>query len=390
MESNVFVLAVLCLTVVLAEFLVRKTVLRHAGTALLAIILTAVVANLGIIPTSSTASDPTPVYDFVFSVIAPVSIFWLLLQVSLRDVLKAGLPMLILFIVGSFATALGAIVAVVAVRGGVVFGDLAPALGGMFAGTYTGGSVNFNAVALHYNVMADGVLFGGAVVIDNIVTAVWISATLVIPRFLPRGGNVSANADSDAGPLLGIEEDTESLHPVDLGIQLALALGALWISDLLSTIIASSAGLTIPPILIVTTIALALAQYRPIARIPGARTLGMFAVYLFLAVIGAYCDIRAVSHIGALAPALILLTTIIVAVHAVLLFGIATVFRVDPDVAAVASQANIGGGASALALARSLGRGDLVLPAVLLGSLGNALGTYLGFWVAATLSGMLS
>jgi uncharacterized membrane protein len=54
-------------------------------------------------------------------------------------------------------------------------------------------------------------------------------------------------------------------------------------------------------------------------------------------------------------------------------------------VAAVASQANIGGGTSALALARSLGRRDLVLPAILVGSLGTALGTYLGLAVAEAL-----
>jgi uncharacterized membrane protein len=59
--------------------------------------------------------------------------------------------------------------------------------------------------------------------------------------------------------------------------------------------------------------------------------------------------------------------------------------KADLDVAAVASQANVGGGTSALAVARSIGRADLVLPAVLIGSLGNALGTFLGFWAAAQL-----
>ena len=52
------------------------------------------------------------------------------------------------------------------------------------------------------------------------------------------------------------------------------------------------------------------------------------------------------------------------------------------DLAPVVSQANIGGGTSALALACSLGRQDLVLPAVLLGSFGNVAGTFLDFWVA--------
>jgi uncharacterized membrane protein len=51
----------------------------------------------------------------------------------------------------------------------------------------------------------------------------------------------------------------------------------------------------------------------------------------------------------------------------------------DLDGAAVASQANVGGSTSALALAKSLGREDLLLPAILLGALGNAIGTFLGF-----------
>ena len=77
--------------------------------------------------------------------------------------------------------------------------------------------------------------------------------------------------------------------------------------------------------------------------------------------------------------------TVLVVVHAVVVFGAARVLRIDPDVAAVASQANIGGGTSALALARSLGRGDLELPAILVGAVGTALGTYVGFAVAAAL-----
>ena len=47
----------------------------------------------------------------------------------------------------------------------------------------------------------------------------------------------------------------------------------------------------------------------------------------------------------------------------------------------IASQANIGGGTSAIALAESFNRKELILPAILVGSLGNALGTYLGFLV---------
>ena len=52
----------------------------------------------------------------------------------------------------------------------------------------------------------------------------------------------------------------------------------------------------------------------------------------------------------------------------------------------VASQAGVGGGTSALALARSLGRPDLTAPGILAGALGTALGTYLGFAVTGWLA----
>ena len=40
---------------------------------------------------------------------------------------------------------------------------------------------------------------------------------------------------------------------------------------------------------------------------------------------------------------------------------------------AIASQTNIGGGASAIALAETLKRNELILPSILMGTLGNAI-----------------
>jgi len=155
-------------------------------------------------------------------------------------------------------------------------------------------------------------------------------------------------------------------------------------------VLAAWSGDQVPSIIILTVIALALAQVPAITRLPGSRSLGLFAVYLFLCVIGAYCDVGALAEIGGLGLTLLVFTFVLVIVHGSITFGAAWLLRMDVDIAAVASQANVGGGTSALALARSLGRSDLVLPAVLIGSLGTALGTFLGFWVAgALLPGLL-
>jgi uncharacterized membrane protein len=392
-----FILALLSLLVVLAEWLVRRTALRHLGSALLVIVLAAAAANAGLLPTASTADAPVPAYDAIFAHVAPVAIFWLLLAVNLREVLKAGLPLLALFLVGSAGTMAGAVIGMRAVGGEAAVGPLAAPLAGMFAGTYIGGSVNFNAIALHYGVMREGALFGGAVVVDNIVTTVWMVATLAIPRALaavwPRRapsrnaapgaappGASAGTAPRAAAPIIELAAERETVDPMMLGMVLALGVGAQWGTSLLAGALAR-VGLAIPPILIITTLALVLAQIPAVSRLPGARLLGMYGVYLFLAVIGAHCDARALAGLGTLGLVLLAFALVTVVVHGVVIFGTARLFRIDLDGAAVASQANVGGSTSALALAKSLGREDLLLPGILLGAVGNAIGTFLGFAV---------
>ncbi len=392
--QTLYIVAALCLVIAGTEWLVRRSFLRHGGTALMVIIFTAIIANVGLLPTSSTEASPVPAFDAIFGTVAPLAIVWLLLKVNLRDILRAGLPIITLFLIGSLGTVAGVIAGMVLVDGPERIGPLFGPLGGMFTGTYTGGSVNFNAVALEYDVMREGVLFGGASAVDSIMTTVWMAATIAIPRWLrphwPQSGwNWGGLAEAvpgsdDRAPDLGIDEDTERVHPVDLALVLAIGFGTLWASQRLEAWTASM-GFPIPDILILTVIALILAQFRAITDLAGSRTLGLFSVYLFLCVIGAHCDVRALADIGPLGLALLVFTFTIVVVHGLITFGAARLLRLDVDIAAVASQANVGGGTSALALARSLGRGDLVLPAVLIGSLGNAVGTFLGLWVARML-----
>ena len=157
---------------------------------------------------------------------------------------------------------------------------------------------------------------------------------------------------------------------------------SLWSSRLIADWLATSQGINLPSVIILTSIALMLAQFRPIQKQSGSQVLGMFAMYLFLSVIAASCDIAAFQEIGGLSVTLFLFASIAIVTHAVITFGAAALFRIDVNVAAIASQANIGGATTALSVARSLGRRDLVLPAVLVGSLGYAVGTYLGFAVA--------
>ncbi len=374
-SSPLLLLAILCGSVVLSEWLVRTTFLRHLGTALVVIIVVAIWANLGLIP---SASQGSPVYNGVFQYLAPLSIFYLLLDVNLASIRRAGAPMLLLFLLGSLATAVGVVAGMYLIDGAAHFGEFYPAISGMFTGTYTGGSVNYNAIAIHYDMMREGVLYAGMTAVDNIITAVWMVVTLAVPLLLRRGrkaGDVRL-ADTD-----DVERETERVSVLSLGILLGIGFFSLAAADAL-TLGLAAIGLNVPSILVLTTIALLLAQLPILHRLAGGQVLGLFFVYLFLAVIGAFCELAALGQIGDLAWRLLVLVTVIVLVHGTVVFGVARLAKLDMDVAAIASQANIGGSSSALALAKSLDRMDLYLPGILVGALGNGLGTYLGFLVA--------
>lgn len=335
------------------------------------ILLTALVANLGIIPASS---PPSPVYDGIFAYVAPISIFLLMLSVNLKSIRRAGPSMIILFLVGALGTVLGVAVALSIFDAKALLGEKYYALAGMLTGTYIGGSLNFNAVALHYGMAREGALYAATTAADNIVTALWIIATLALPALLRGKKKKAVVVESVADDTF---DEQETINPMDVGLLTALAFGAVFVADWVKEIFP-----VVPTILTITTIALALAQLPVVSRLRGSRVLGMFMIYLFLAVIGAYCDVPALLQDGTLAIWLLVIICTIVLVHAIVLFGLARLFKQDWDEVAVVSQANIGGSSSALALARSLGRPDLQLPAILVGTLGNGLGTYLGFLVA--------
>lgn len=380
LTSPLFVLTLLCLSVVISEWLVRNTFLKHLGTALVVILVVAVLANVGLLP---SASQGSVVYNGIFRYLAPLSIFYLLLDVNLASIRRAGAPMLLLFGLGSIGTVLGVIAGMWLIDGATHFGDLYPAISGMFTGTYSGGSVNFNAVAIHYDVMREGVLYAGMTAVDNIITAIWMMFTLGIPLLMKR--IVKPEAAATTALPEDVEREYESISIISLGVLLSVGLGALLLADFTADWLLGF-GITVPSILILTTIALVLAQLPVFHRLAGGQVIGLFCVYLFLAVIGAFCELAALGQIGELAWRLLALVVTIVVVHGALVFGVTALGKLDWDAAAVASQANIGGSSSALALAKSLNRMDLYLPGILVGSLGNGLGTYLGFMVAGWLA----
>ena len=373
-----YVAAVLCLLIAFAEWLSRQKHFRYLGSALIVILATAILANLRILPSSQNAPA---LYDGIFDYIAPLAIFFLLLDVKLKDLRQAGLPMLVLFSLGALATMVGTVAGYRMLAPQDHGVEKAYAVAGMFTGTYIGGSVNLNAVALQFGVTKSGTLFAAINAADNIITTIWIVATLLLPRLLQRIWPRDLGSKAAPAAMVAPELETkEPLRVTDLSLLLALGLGSLFLSQLFSQLLPA-----IPYVLTLTTVALILAQIPAIQRLRGGTVLGYFTVLLFLAVVGAYCDLGALIANGAVAGTLLAWVTLIVGIHAFIIFGLGGLFRQDWAIIAVASNANIGGATSAGVLALAIGRGDLRLPGILAGSLGNAVGTYAGVLIAISL-----
>jgi len=374
-ENPIYVLAILCLMVLLSIQAAKTKLGGKLSAALMVIIFTAVLANLKLIP---SASNAIPLYDGIFTYLASIGIFYLLLEINLQSLKKAGAPMIILFLIGSLATVIGILVSWYLVAPQDVLGDKGNIIAGMLTGTYTGGSVNFNAIALEYDFQKEGALYAGTIAVDNVMTTIWIIITLAIPAIMRpiwKDKKIVSKATQEETP-----EDKDALTLTSMMWLFFLGAAAFFVSDLIKQWLPQ-----IPFILTLSTLGILLAQIPFIAKLGGSRSLGIYALYLFLAVIGAYCEIGAVLELQSTGITLLLFTALAVFFHGILIiiFGGLT-FR-DWDIIAIASQANIGGSTSAIAIAESLKRNELVLPAILVGTLGNALGTYLGFLVVGIL-----
>ena len=372
-NDPVYVLTILCLAIVLGIYLAKTQLGKKFGAALIIILLTAILANLRLIP---SASNGICLYKIIFKYVAPISIFYLLLNVNLKSIKQAGFPMVGLFLIGSLATTAGILLSWLILSPQNVLGEDGKVIAGMLTGTYTGGSLNFNAVALEYDFQEKGILYAGAIAVDNVITTLWIIITFSLPALLSLIWKGKKKSKVSNVTLNETHEKEECVNFKSLIWLIFLGFTAYFVSDVISRFLTQ-----IPSILIISTIGIALAQTKFISTKKGSGQLGLYLVYLFCAVIGAYCELNAVSELKEIGIILFKFTSLAVFLHGISVIFIGGFLYRDWEMIAIVSQANIGGAPTAIALAETFNRKELILPAILVGTLGNALGSYLGFFV---------
>ncbi|GGF29485.1 membrane protein [Halobacillus andaensis] len=366
--------------------------------AIIALVGAMILANVGVIPLES------PVYDTVWEYVVPLAIPLLLFQANIRKIWSESGRLLMLFFLSAAGTVAGAII------GFFLLKDVVPGLdqvGAMMTGSYIGGGVNFAALSAKFE--APGELVSSAVVADNLMMALYFFILMALPAigfFTKRfktpymderaeaGGN---NSDqTDAASYWGRKEMSLQDIGLAVGTSFGLVAASFFIADWFAELIPAGEDVNIlgnvlngilgDGYLMLTTLTMIAVTLFPryFEGIRGAQEIGTYLIYIFFVVIGIPASIVLIFQN---APLLLVFVFIVVMSNMIVSFVLGRVFKFSLEEVIVASNANIGGPTTAAAMAIAKGWTKLVVPILLVGTLGYIVGNYIGTGIGVWFSG---
>ncbi len=337
------------------------------SSVVITILFTFVLSNLSIIPTEAQA------YDMVWYYVVPLAIPLLLFKANMKKIIREAGPTLIAFIVGGIGTVIGTIIAFSVIPLGTDGWKMAA----IFCSTYVGGSMNYVAAAEAVQLQSGDLLTAG-IAADNLVMTLYFLLLFALPssKFLVSLFKKREVADSSSVEDSTSYQEDSSLSLMNLGKSITIGLSICAAGFFLESLI----GIRGSAILIITAIVVALASSFPstMGNIKGADKLGFLLMQVFFAVIGANANIPVVITVG---PVLFVFAALILSIHLLFLLGAGKLLRLDLREMVIASNANMGGPTTAAAMAAARKWEHLVIPAILCGTLGYAIGTFVGVGV---------
>ncbi|MBR0131381.1 MAG: DUF819 family protein, partial [Firmicutes bacterium] len=259
-----------------------------------------------------------------------------------------------------------------------------------------GGSVNL--VAMADATGADGSLVSAAIVADNLLMVLYFFLLVALPGIkwvydhykhplIDEQEKLGASTDNSAAAYWQAKPvallDIAKASAVAFSIVAVSKLLAGWFGSIIPTtnfFFTLLNGLFGNQYLLITTITTVLATAFPkfLGNIAGAQEIGTFLIHIFFAVIGAPASVEMIIKN---APLLLVLAAFVVGFNMIFSLVFGKIFKYSIEEITVASNANIGGPTTSAAFAIAKGWHSLVVPALLVGTLGYVIGNYYGIFL---------
>ena len=351
------------------------------GSAIIAIFGSLILVNVRLIPATAGA------YGVINTYILPLSIPLLLFQCDIRRILKESGKLCIIFFVAAVGTLIGVILC------GFIFRDV-DGVGGiaaMEAGAHIGGTVNLVAMGQTFhmdpnyiNAVAIAANLGLMIymlILSSAANSKWVR------KFYPHPYIDKVESSVETGKSMAESYwKPKEISLLSLSLTLATTFVIAGVSDTLCGVVnATNAPEIIKQLLgsiymmmTLVTVALVTLFPRYFEKLHGAEELGNFAIILFFVGLGCSADLAQLAQVGSI---------VAVFICSVMFFNftftmlIGKIFKWSYEEISVCCNATFGGPTTAMAYAINKGWHALVVPSILVGLLGYAVGNYFGVMV---------
>lgn len=374
-ESQILMVLFVC--VAMAFLLQKFKFFKTFGPAILCIIFGITLGNLKIIP------HWHDVYGVFFEYAVPLSLTMFLLSVDLKEWLRLSKQPLLAM---TFAVLSVSIVTIIA---GLIFVpgiEEGWKIAGMFVGTYTGGSANLTAIGSGLNASPN--VFASANAADYVVGFPTIIIFFALPGILAK-----SKWFKKVWPYSLTEEELSGNNDVNLFskqewsiIDIAVTFGiAFFVTQLATTLSTKFNEGSAMKIIFISTIAITIAQFKPIKRLKGNMDLGFFVASFFLMIIGLLVDIK---QFAVTVPTIAIFCFTIIIFSLLLHVALCRLFKIKYQYVLISIVASIGDGSTSAMVAGAGNWKSIMGIAVVLGVIGAAIGNYLGIGIAYLLKAL--